>query len=122
VALRDARAAGLQVYANDVNGAAWVAVDDFSQGRERQPAELWQSASQRAVDAIRSTGDRKLIMVSGYGWSRAQDWVEQHPVAWIQDPTGGIRYEAHHYWDRDQSSFFRQRYADELAAAAGLQR
>jgi hypothetical protein len=116
-ALRTAQTSGIQVYANDVAGAAWIGVDDLSLGSELRPAEIWERASQLAVDGIRATGDRRAVMVAGYGWSRPQDWSTYHPNAWIKDPANAVFYEAHHYWDRDQSSFYREPYAHELAAA-----
>jgi hypothetical protein len=116
-ALTEVRAVGLQVYANDVAGPAWVVVDELSQGSERSPAQVWESASQAAVDAIRANKDEKLVMVSGYGWSRVQDWAERHPVGWIRDAANRVRYEAHHYWDRGQSSFYREPYEVEVVAA-----
>ncbi len=66
----------------------------------RSPAQVWEQASQAAVDAIRAGGDDTLIMVSGYHYSHVGEWPEQHPAAWIDDPTDNIRYEAHHYWQR----------------------
>jgi Cellulase (glycosyl hydrolase family 5)/Ca-dependent carbohydrate-binding module xylan-binding len=83
--------------------------------RRSTPARVWERASQAAVDAIRSNGDRRLIMVGGYLWSGVQVWAQQHPSAWIRDPADNIRYEAHHYWDRDHSSLYRSSYAAQVA-------
>jgi hypothetical protein len=108
---------GVQVYANDVAGPAWIALDDFSIGDGVGPAQLWEQASQRAVDAIRDQGDRQLLMVSGYGWSRPQDWFEQHPTAWVRDRLANVRYESHHYWDRNRAGVYGDSYSSELIAA-----
>jgi nucleotide-binding universal stress UspA family protein len=76
-------------------------------------AQVWEAASQAAVEAIRANGDDKLIMVAGYQWSNAQTWTENHDDAWIDDPADNIRYEAHHYWQREEDNS----YDTELAGA-----
>jgi len=81
------------------------------------PARTWERASQAAVDAVRARGDRHLVLVPGYEWAGAQHWTEQHPVAWVSDPAANIRYEAHHYWDGDNSGRYRRTYAEEVADA-----
>ena len=77
----------------------------------------WEQASQAAVTAIRESGDAKLVLVPGYNWSGAQQWTSQHPRAWISDPHANIRYEAHHYWDRNNSAAYLNDYAAEVADA-----
>ncbi|MGH9181850.1 MAG: glycoside hydrolase family 5 protein, partial [Acidimicrobiales bacterium] len=81
------------------------------------PARAWEEISQAAVDAIRSGGDTKLILVPGYHWSGAQQWTSQHPAAWIVDPVGNHRYEAHHYFDGENSGAYPRSYDEELASA-----
>jgi hypothetical protein len=85
---------------------------------DRTPAQMWELASQRAVRAIRRGGDRKLVMVPGYEWSGAQRWSRIHPRAWIRDPANRFRYEAHHYFDRDNSGTYRRSYDEEVQHAA----
>ncbi|HEX7277225.1 MAG TPA: cellulase family glycosylhydrolase [Acidimicrobiales bacterium] len=75
----------------------------------------WEQASQAAVTAIRQNADPKLVLVPGYNWSGAQQWTSQHPRAWITD--ANVRYEAHHYWDRDNSGAYLNTYAAEVANA-----
>ena len=82
------------------------------------PARVWERASQRALDAIRSGGDHKLVLVQGYEWAGAQRWPANHPTSWIDDPEDNFRYEAHHYWDRDNSGAYRHGYAEEVANAS----
>jgi|GEM_PF-973212 hypothetical protein len=77
----------------------------------------WEQASQAAVTAIRQDGDAKLVLVPGYNWSGAQQWTSQHPVAWIADPSDNVRYEAHHYFDRDNSGAYLNSYAAEVSNA-----
>lgn len=86
-------------------------------GQAGTPERAWELASQAAVTAIRSTGERRLVMVGGYPWSSVHDWPSHHPRPWITDPRRNLRYEAHHYWDRDHSGTYPATYDDELAAA-----
>jgi len=81
------------------------------------PPQVWERASQRALERIRSRGDRHLILVAGYNWSGVQQWTTQHPDAWITDPAAKVRYEAHHYWDRDSSGDYPDSYDAEVGDA-----
>ena len=81
-------------------------------------AQTWEKASQAAVTAIRNRADTKLILVPGYNWSGAQRWSATHPAKWITDSANNHRYEAHHYWDRDNSGQYTNTYAAELLDAA----
>lgn len=79
------------------------------------PAKVWEKASQRALDAIRSNGDLRLAPVQGYEWAGAQRWPANHPSSWIDDHN--FRHEAHHYWDRNNSGAYVYSYAEEVADA-----
>jgi aryl-phospho-beta-D-glucosidase BglC (GH1 family) len=81
------------------------------------PAKVWEKASQRALGAIRSNGDLRLVLVQGYSWAGAQNWPTNHPTSWIDDPEDNFRYEAHHYWDRNNSGAYVHSYAEEVADA-----
>ncbi|MGE3806369.1 MAG: glycoside hydrolase family 5 protein [Gemmataceae bacterium] len=77
----------------------------------------WKAIAQSAVDAIRSSKDRKAILVAGDGWSNAHRFVESNgPKAWINDPAKNTAYEAHCYFDKDHTGQYRQSYAEELKA------
>jgi hypothetical protein len=80
-------------------------------------AELWHRASQAALDAIRSWGDRRVVFVAGYPWSAIDTWTRFNPWPWIVDTAGNVRYEAHQYFDRDGSGTYTATYDEELAAA-----
>lgn len=82
-------------------------------------AQSWERASQMALSAIRANGDNKLVMVPGYNWSGAQGWAGTHPKSWIVDPANNFRYEAHHYWDRDNSGDYPDAYDAEVIDAQG---
>jgi endoglucanase len=80
-------------------------------------AEVWEKASQAALDAIRANGDEKTVMVSGYRYSPVASWADIHADGWISDPAGNFLYEAHHYWDRDGSGHYDHGYSEEVADA-----
>lgn len=89
------------------------------EGRRGQ-AVTWERISQQAVDAIRRSGDNKLVVVPGYNYSGAAGWVRHHPSAWIRDPANAVRYEAHQYFDSDQSGSYEDPYAAEVAHAKSI--
>jgi len=75
----------------------------------------WKAISQAALMAIRANGDRQLIMVPGDAWSSAEQWPLAHgPTSWINDPVGNFAYEAHQYFDRDNSGTYSLTYDQEL--------
>src|SRR5258708_228164 len=81
----------------------------------------WKTISQAALMAIRSNGDSKLIMVPGDAWSSAEQWPRVHgPTSWINDPASNFAYEAHQYFDRDNSGTYARTYDQELALNPNL--
>lgn len=79
------------------------------------PAEAWEDVSYKALEAIRATGDSKLVLVSGYDWSSARSWRDHHPAPWMED--SNVRYEAHQYFDLTNTGVYRVPYEAEVAAA-----
>jgi endoglucanase len=82
-----------------------------------EPHDLpdWKGISQTVLTAIRNAGDRKLIMVPGDNWSSANLWQTTHgPLAWILDPADNFLYEAHQYFDSDESGSYARTYDAEL--------
>ena len=77
-------------------------------------ARLWEQASQAAVDAIRATGSRQTIAVTGYGQTGPAHLGQLHPRAWIDDPAHHTVYETHAYFDHDSSGHYAASYATEL--------
>jgi hypothetical protein len=56
-------------------------------------------------------------MVPGFGASGVDTWTENHRKAWIDDPTGNVRYEAHQYFDQDKSGRYQNTYQAEVERA-----
>jgi hypothetical protein len=101
-------------------GTVAVDCDNFAQGTLSgglTGAQVWETASQACVTAIRSNSDITKIMVPGYGFSGAQNWPTNHPAPWISDPASNFEYEAHYYFDTGNSGVYSSSYSTENAAA-----
>jgi endoglucanase len=81
----------------------------------------WKAISQLVLTAIRNNRDNKLIMVPGDAWSAAHAWPDVHgSTSWINDPANNFAYEAHQYFDRDNSGSYKDTYTQELARNSNL--
>jgi len=72
----------------------------------KQPdADNWRAIVQRAVSAIRLTGAKNLILVSGTDWDGAQSFalVSGASLGMVKDPQNRLIFEVHQYFDRDSS-------------------
>lgn len=117
------RAFAIQVEANDATaGAVSFDMDDYGQGTiaaGASGAQVWEQASQAALDQIRTHDTAAVVLVPGYAYSGAQSWSTNHPAPWITDATGLFAYEAHYYPDTDHNGVFDVSYDTELANATG---
>lgn len=97
----------------------------YAYGLMNEPHDMgrsdWKAISQGAVNAIRATGDRKLILVAGNRWSNAEEFSKENGTPWISDAANNFAYEAHCYFDRDNSGKYRMSYDAELKADADLE-
>jgi hypothetical protein len=103
-------------------GTVTVDFDDFSQGAltgGATAAQVWENASQQVVTAIRNNSDTTKIAVAGYNWSGAKTWQATHAAPWISDPANNVVYEAHYYFDDDNSGDYPNSYSSENSAATG---
>jgi hypothetical protein len=85
----------------------------------RAQAVAWENASNAAVEAIRDNGDAEHLLVSGYRYSNAHTWPEQHPAKWVIDPLNNHSYEAHHYWASTYNASYKS-YDNEVEAARAM--
>jgi endoglucanase len=101
--------------------AAEPAVYAYDLMNEPHDMAGWKEISQAVLTAIRRNGDRKLVLVPGDGWSSANRWQTVHgPLAWIDDPADNFLYEAHQYFDFDESGSYSRTYDEELRANPSL--
>ena len=76
----------------------------------------WHTTSKDVVSALRNSGDRNWIWVSGDGWSKAHDWTKHNPSKpWVTDKLNKVAYEAHVYFDADSSGRYHLSFAQEQA-------
>jgi aryl-phospho-beta-D-glucosidase BglC (GH1 family) len=78
-------------------------------------AGVWMAAAQAAVDAIRASGATENIVVAGDGWSSAGMWQLVNGNLAINDALNKIVYEAHIYFDHDNSGTYQGTYDQEGA-------
>lgn len=81
--------------------------------------QLWQSASQQVVSALRAQGDSTECWVESARNTGPQDFATWNAAPWITDPAGNVRYDAHMYLDYAEgaSGLYLDSYAAEVAAA-----
>jgi len=70
----------------------------------------WARTAQIAVDGVRTADMKHLILVPGDSWSGAHSWVKANPNLMITDPANNFAYEAHQYFDRDNSGTYKKTY------------
>ena len=75
--------------------------------------EVWPAAAQAATNAIRATGATENIVVGGDGWSSAGMWQFVNGSLAVNDPLNKIVYEAHIYFDRDNSGSYKGTFDEE---------
>lgn len=99
-----------------------------------QPYQVWQTASSRAVEAIRAVdwATPSAITVCGYNYGNTHAWASLNGgTAWLYStiPAGqagagqsrntdpNVLFEAHHYFDTDHSGTYGATYDSVLSAA-----
>ena len=77
----------------------------------RLSAADWAAAAQNAVNGIRATGARNLVLVPGAAWSGAHSWTKPiglgasngEALAGFKDPAGNMAFDFHQYFDANSS-------------------
>jgi len=78
------------------------------------PQVSWFSIAQEIINGIRSTDQATTIIVGGDSWSSALRWVnESDNLKNLSDPNNNLIYEAHVYFDNDQSGTYNDDYVTE---------
>jgi len=76
---------------------------------------IWPTAAQAGVDAIRSIDTTHIILVPGDAFSSAHQWRKNNEALAITDPAKRMKYEAHLYFDHDNTGSYKKSYADDKA-------
>lgn len=73
-------------------------------------AKNWEQFAQQAVNSIRKVDPLRFILVAGEHWSNANRFSRLHPLPFIEDPANRVVYEAHAYFDKNQSGTYQNGY------------
>jgi endoglucanase len=97
----------------------------YAYGLMNEPHDMgqanWKAISQTVLNAIRANQDDKLVLIPGDSWSSGNRWMTVHgPTAWIEDPANNFAYEAHQYFDSDESGTYKSSYDAEVARNSAL--
>lgn len=76
----------------------------------RHKAKEWAPIAQAAINAIRKTGAKQLILVPGTRWSGAYSWLAKdgelsnaEAMRGLRDPANNFVFEMHQYFDGNSS-------------------
>jgi endoglucanase len=76
---------------------------------------IWKESAQAATNAIRTVDMNNIIYVEGEGWSAAHTWLYWNSDLIINDPANKIVYQAHGYYDDNNSGTYNETYEGEGA-------
>ncbi|MFT3784209.1 MAG: glycoside hydrolase family 5 protein [Nibricoccus sp.] len=79
----------------------------------------WKDSAQEAVNGIREAGDTThAVLIPGNNWAKAQSWpTGSADLINVTDSANNRVFEAHQYFDSDQSGTYKKAYADDGATA-----
>lgn len=87
--------------------------------------ETWLEAANIAIDRIRRTGAKQLILVPGTGWTSAHGWTGRkygtpNSVVMLNvvDPANNNVFDIHQYFDRDFSGTHRECQSANIGVAS----
>ena len=96
---------------------ALVGYDLMNEPHGMPAAGVWKAAAQAATDAIRTVDIDNVIYIEGEGWSGAHSWMKYNSDLIINDPANKIVYQAHQYFDDNNSGTYDETYEGENAYA-----
>lgn len=96
---------------------ALLGYDLMNEPHDMNGGTSWKQSVQMAVDAIRTVDMDSKIYVEGTNWASARSWTASNSNLIISDPANKIVYEAHVYFDNDNTGTYDQSYDGEKAYA-----
>jgi endoglucanase len=97
------------------NHPSLLGYDLMNEPHDMGSASVWPTAAQAAVNAIRAVDAIHYIMVEGDSWAGAETWLSVNGNLNIADPSNLIVYEAHSYWDANNSGTYSKTYEQQGA-------
>ncbi len=89
--------------------------DIMNEPHDMGNSTYWPTAAQAAVNAIRTVDTAHFIFVEGDNWASAASWTTFNNNLNINDPAGHLVYEAHQYFDHNNSGTYTGSYDQEGA-------
>ncbi len=94
----------------------------MNEPHDMEGAERWPNAAQAAIDAIRAVDAQTTILVPGDDWTSSRNWrlgANEYLAEKLHDPQDNLMFEAHCYFDRDNSGTYKLSYEDEGGSPEG---
>jgi endoglucanase len=93
----------------------------YAYGLMNEPHDLgnetrWPVAAQAAINAIREVDSKTLISLAGDNWSSSRNWrngPNETLNEKVRDAANNMMFEAHCYFDKDNSGSYKMNYDDE---------
>ena len=94
---------------------ALAGYDLMNEPHDMPTSTIWKEAAQAATNAIREVDMDNTIIIEGTAWSGAHSWLKYNSDLIINDPASKIVYQAHQYFDDNNSGTYDEDYAGEAA-------
>lgn len=81
----------------------------------------WFTIAQAGIDAVRTVDNTHVILVEGDNWSKGSTWPQyNNNLKNLNDPADNLVFEAHQYFDNDQSGQYKNGNTTVAGAGANV--
>jgi endoglucanase len=102
------------------NHPSLLGYDIMNEPHDMGASSVWPAAAQAAANGIRSADTVHTIFIEGDCWAGAVTWTSCNNSLNITDNTNNLRYEAHEYFDSNNSGNYAQSYAAQCPSGCAL--
>ncbi len=86
----------------------------MNEPHDMDPGTPWKDIAQACIYAIREADPKTAIIVGGDSWSSAERWqIYSDNLKYLYDPSENLIFEAHVYFDKDNSGTYKYDYEGE---------